>query len=554
MSSNPRDLNPDVIVIGGGPAGSTTATMLARQGVRVLLLEGAVFPRHHVGESLLPASLPVLEELGVLSDVEQAGFLTKWGATMVWGKDAQPWSWYFKETSTRYPHSYQVWRPQFDKLLLDNSRGHGVDVREGHRVVQVLYRHGKPSGVRFNTQDGVTGTASARLVVDASGQGGLLGRTLGLRRWDTFFQNLAVYAYFQGAQPLPAPDATNIFIESYAHGWFWNIPLHTGQAGIGAVVDSNTGQEGIGRLGTEGFLREQIAQAPRTAAMLSGAAMVSGPFVVKDWSYTCQPMVGDGYILVGDAACFVDPLFSSGVHLALMGGVMAAALAVSSLKDPAMAEPAGRAYQELYLQEYSHFRELARLFYTSNLTSDSYFWEARRILERSGEPSGDARETFSPRQAFIKAVAGQPPRGYERAVLERGQAPTGFSDSVREVELDRAQRRSKLEALDRDRESLYASVPRLSPGAAVERKPVLSQGEFVWGQVITGPGQPTGTPGSPLVALLVSLIDGETTVAGILEAMCRDRAPDQAAQITENTLSALKILYVDGAIDELLVL
>ena len=544
MGSNARNLDADVIIIGGGPAGSTTATMLARQGVSVLLFEREKFPRHHVGESLLPASLAVLEELGVLRAVQQAGFLPKWGATMVWGRDAQPWSWYFRETSRQYPHSYQVWRPQFDQILLDNSREQGAEVREGHRVVQILYQHGKPSGVRFNTQDGGTGTASCRLVVDGSGQGGLLGRTLGLRRWDTFFQNLAVYAYFEGAQPLPPPDATNIFIESYPHGWFWNIPLHTGQASIGVVVDSNNGQEEIQKLGPEQFLREHIAQAPKAAAMLRNATMVSGPFVVKDWSYTCEPMVGDGYILVGDAACFVDPLFSSGVHLALMGGVMAAALAVSMLKDPEMAEPAGRAFQDLYLQEYNHFRELARLFYTSNLTSDSYFWEARRILTQSGE----GLETYSPRQAFIRAVAGQPPRGYERAVLERGQAPAGFSQSVRTVELDRTQRREKLDGVGQNPERLYSSVPKLSTGVAIKRKPVLGQGEFVWGQVITGPSQPQGTPCSPLVALLVSLIDGETPVAGILDAMCRDRDP---GQIRESALAALDILYVDGSIDEL---
>ncbi|PKB80880.1 MAG: hypothetical protein BZY88_07650 [SAR202 cluster bacterium Io17-Chloro-G9] len=545
------DPQPDVIIIGGGPAGSTTATMLARQGVRVLLFEREKFPRHHVGESLLPASLPVLEELGVLPAVEQAGFLRKWGATMIWGKDAQPWSWYFRETSSRYPHSYQVWRPQFDKLLLDNSRGQGVDVREGHRVVQVLYRHGKPSGVRFNTQDGATGTATCRLVVDASGQGGLVGRTLGLRRWDTFFQNLAVYAYFEGTQSLPPPDETNIFIESYFHGWFWNIPLHTGQAGIGAVVDSITGQEGIQRLGLDQFLAEQIAQARQTTAMLQDATMVSGPFVVKDWSYTSEPMVGDGYILVGDAACFVDPLFSSGVHLALMGGVMAAALAVSTLKDPGIADAAGRAYQELYLQEYSHFREMARLFYTSNLTSDSYFWEARRILGQSPEQTREAPENFSPRHAFIRAVAGQPPRGYERAVLERGQAPAEFSESVRAVELDRARRREKLDGVSQNPGALHASVPKLRPGVAIERRPVLGQGEFVWSQVIASPGQSQGTPCSPLVALLVSLIDGETPVAGILDVMCRDTAPDQVDAVTENALAALGILYVDGSIEEL---
>ena len=125
------DLTADVIVIGGGPGGSTTATMLARQGWQVLLLERERFPRDHIGESLLPASIPVLEELGVLPAVQAAGFLQKWGATMVWGTDKTPWSWYFRETNQRYPHAYQVWRHHFDQLLLDNSRAHGVEAREG---------------------------------------------------------------------------------------------------------------------------------------------------------------------------------------------------------------------------------------------------------------------------------------------------------------------------------------------------------------------------------------------------------------------------------------
>ena len=549
------DQTPDVIVIGGGPAGSTTATMLARKGASVLLFEREKFPRHHVGESLLPASMPVLEELGVMRAIEKAGFLPKYGATMVWGKDSTPWSWYFRETSRQYPHSYQVWRPQFDQLLLENSRTNGVDVREGHRVVDIHSRDGKTTGVGFVSDDGTVGTAHGALVVDATGQGGMLGRTLNLRRWDSFFQNLAVYAYFEGAQRLPQPDENNIFIESYPHGWFWNIPLHTGQAGVGVVVDTKTGQEGIQELGLEGFLTRQISQAPHTAGMLRNAKLTQGPFIVKDWSYTCEPMVGDGHILVGDAACFVDPLFSSGVHLALMGGVMAAALATSALKDPEMAQPAGRAYQELYLREYHHFREMARLFYTSNLNADSYFWEARRLL--------GGGETFSPRHAFIQAVAGQPPRGYERAVLEQGQAPEGFSRSVRAVEDERALRRAKLEtALDQTGgkdPAIYQAVPCLAPEVSIERQPVLGEGEFVWGQVITTGGGPAGdppsdsqnTPCSPLVAMLVSQIDGETPVADLLAGLVQGRDETQAAQIAENILAALQILYVDGSIQEL---
>src|SRR5215471_17281604 len=382
------DITADVVVIGGGPGGSTTATMLARQGWQVLLLERERFPRDHIGESLLPASIPVLEELGVLPAVQQAGFVPKLGATMVWGTEKTPWSWYFRETNQKYPHSYQVWRPLFDQLLLDNSRTHGVDVREGHQVVDVLFDAGRAVGVRYKA-NGTDGTARARFVVDASGQGALLGRKLQLRRWDAFFQNLAVYAYFTGVRRLPAPDTTNIFIESYAHGWFWHIPLHTGWTSVGAVVDSRTGQEGLHRSGPLPFLRDQIAQAPHTTEMLQDATLVSGPFVLRDWSYMSDEVVGDGYILVGDAACFVDPLFSSGVHLALMAGVLAAAYVTTALKDPSMQEAAGRVYKELYYKEYDHFRSLAQLFYSSNGTTESYFWEARRLLR--------AEEHLSPR-------------------------------------------------------------------------------------------------------------------------------------------------------------
>jgi flavin-dependent dehydrogenase len=540
-------LSTDVVVIGGGPGGSTTATMLARQGWQVLLLERTRFPRDHIGESLLPASIPVLEELGVLPAVQAAGFLPKWGATMVWGKDKTPWSWYFRETNQQYPHSYQVWRPAFDHLLLDNSQEHGVDVRQGHHVVDVLFEDGRATGVRYVTDGTDEGLVQARFVVDASGQGALLGHKLHLRRWDPFFQNLAVYGYFTGAQRLPTPDDTNIFIEAYAHGWFWNIPLHTGWMSVGAVVDSRTGQEGLRRHGPQAFLMQQVQQAPYTARMLQQATLAAGPVVVKDWSYTSTHLVGDGYILVGDAACFVDPLFSSGVHLALMAGVLAAAYVTSALKDASLREAAGQVYTALYSKEYEHFRAMAQLFYASNRTADSYFWEARRLL---GAP-----ETLSPRHAFIRAVAGQPPRGYERVVLERGEAPAQFVSSVQAVEADRQARRARLAAArthtDLTRTPLYTAVPRLAPGVAVQRKPVLAAGEFVWGYVLITAGYPEGTPCSGLVAQLVSVIDGRASVAELLATLCAGREAAQRAQIATGVLTALQILYVDGTVAEL---
>jgi flavin-dependent dehydrogenase len=545
--SSTADLTTDVLVIGGGPGGSTVATMLARKGFQVVLLEREHFPRHHIGESLLPASIPVLEELGVLPAVQEARFLPKWGATMVWGKEKTPWSWYFRETNQKYPHAYQVWRPDFDRLLLENSRACGVDVRQDHTVREVLFADGRATGVRCAV-DGTGGyVAHASFVVDASGQSALLGRQLRLRRWDSLFQNLAVYGYFTGAQRLPAPDETNILVESYPHGWFWDIPLHTGRMSVGAVVDSHTGQEAM-RLSTpQRFLTEQIAQAPYTQRMLRDASLVSGPFVIKDWSYVSDEVVGDGYILVGDAACFVDPLFSSGVHLALMAGVLAAAYVTTALKDPGMREAAGRVYKDLYYKEYGHFHDMAALFYASNRTIDSYFWEARRLL---------GNDDLSPRQAFIHAVAGQPPRGYERVVLEHGEAPPEFVQRVHLVESERAARRARLSAAmthaDIRQTALYRAVPQLATGVRVERKPVLAEGEFVWGHVLTTAGYPEGTPCSRLVASLVSLIDGHTPVAGLLTQLCHGReALPEGAQIARAALTALQILYIDGTIADL---
>lgn len=530
---------PDIIVVGGGPGGSTAATMLARKGYRVLLLEQARFPREHIGESLLPASMPILEELGVLPAVRDEGFLPKWGATMVWGRSPEPWSWYFRETNRRYPHAFQVWRPRFDQLLLENARANGVDVREGVTVLEALFQEGRACGVRY-LAGGQEDAIPAAMIVDASGQRALIGRQLRLRQWDTFFQNLAVYGYFANARRLPPPDETNIFIESYPHGWFWNIPLHTGVMSVGAVVDRMTGQEGIQRLGALGFLHEQIAQAPHTASMLANAEMVSGPVILKDWSYVSTEVTGDGWVLVGDAACFIDPLFSSGVHLALTSGILAAAWVTTALRRPEMAAAAGRVYREQYYRQYDHFRAMAQLFYASNRTVESYFWEARRLLGLD--------ESLTPRQAFIRAVAGQSPLGYERAVLDRGNAPEEFVRDVRAVESARAERRAELDA--RGAAALLAgSVPRLAPGVRVERKPVLADGEFVWGHVLTTAGYPEGTPCSAFVATLAGMIDGCTPTTDLIARLTRGQDAARTAQIEQAVLQALGILYVDGTVD-----
>ena len=533
-------LDCDVIVIGGGPGGSTTATMLARAGWRVRLLEREHFPRDHVGESLLPATMPILEELGVYEAVQAAGFVKKWGATMVWGAEPEPWSWYFRETNERYPHSFQVWRPEFDRILLENSRAHGVDVREGHRVTEVLFQSTKAVGVCYASDTGEEGEARARFVVDASSQNALLGHALKLRRWDPFFKNLAVYGYFKGAARLPEPDDGNILIESQPDGWCWTIPLPDGISSVGVVMDRSVAQEHTGRRALERLYREQVARAPRTSALLADAEMSYGPFVMRDWSYVSDEVVGDGYILVGDAACFVDPLFSSGVHLAMSAGVLAAAYVTSALKDDALAEAAAPVYKALYYTQYGHFHAMAKLFYASNRTADSYFWEARRVLPGA--------EDFSPRQAFIRAVAGQPPRGYERVVLEHGEPPAGFVEGVRGAERERAERRARVSGAG---QRLLDTRPSLALDVEVSVKPVLGEGEFVWGHVVTSQSRPEGTPVSALVAELLRKVDGQRSVHSIAAELYAERPTLPLADVERTAATAAGILYIDGIIEEL---
>ena len=518
-----RAMDADVAIIGGGPAGSTAATLLADAGLRTVLFERERFPRAHVGESLLPATLAILEETGVLPAVAAEGFVKKPGATMSWGRDREPWSWNFRETNRRFPHAYQVWRARFDQILLDHSRARGADVYEGVAVKQVRFEGDRAVGVTLD--DGAE--VRARMVVDASGQSSLIARAQGWKQWDAFFRNLAVYGYFRDCPHLAPPDEGNIFIESVEDGWLWKIPLAGGWSSIGAVVDREVGAKAIRAAGSRAFLNRQITAAPRIGALVGGREMAGEPAVVRDWSYASAKLAGPGYVLIGDAACFVDPLFSTGVHLAVSAAHIGAAYVVSALVDPPIAEDAATAFERAYRTQYEHFHELACLFYAGNRSVDSYFWQARRI-------TGEQRP---PREAFVRAVSGQSAAGYERAVLAHGVLPAETAAAL------------SASAPRRVAGDIGATPLELAPRTRLERTAVLGDGRFEMGYAVRAE-QRVDLPVSPLVAHLVSGVERCNGVATVAE-LAQDIAQAHGVE-TERVLGPLvdaaRLLLADGVL------
>jgi len=343
---DPASRTCDVLVMGGGPAGSTAAIMLAEKGFRVVLLEKAHHPRFHIGESLLPANLPLFERLGVAERVRAIG-MEKWGAEFISPCDGRRQQFKFAEAWDKsLPLAYQVRRSDFDEILIRRAAEAGALVVEGCRVREVqLQDGGRSARVEAVHEDGRTECWDARYLVDATGRDTFMANRLNAKQRNKKHNSAAMYGHFTGARREPGKREGDISIFWFDHGWFWFIPLSDGNTSVGAVAWPSYMRTRT--VGVREFFLATIASCPPLAERLVDAKLATEVEATGNYSYTCNHTHGSNYLLVGDAYAFIDPVFSSGVMLAMTSAAAAAETIDECLKQPGRAARALRRYDRL---------------------------------------------------------------------------------------------------------------------------------------------------------------------------------------------------------------
>lgn len=418
----------DVVVIGGGPAGSLTAALIRRQNPtrRVLILERERFPRHHVGESTIPSWAPVLERAGVLEKIEASGAIRKVGGRFFWGiADDESWTIDFRDPKRQEARrgGFHVDRAAFDTLLLDHARSLGVDVREEAKV-ESIERLEAGSRVRFR-ESGTAEMVETDWIVDASGQARVLARAwnLGVTPFDGM-NNFAIYGYWKGSARAQHGNAINenerwTSITTTEDGWVWHIPIAADLVSVGVVTEAGSIPRG-GPAELEDFYLRNVRSADEVSGLLSNATLDQHPLaaskllVVRDWSYRVERLAGPGYLLVGDAALFVDPILSTGLLVTTHAASMAANALSTIWNEPDARGVSGPtvdqaalfdAYHATYTDIGLSFHRLAAIWYSRNFKRQTWHWEAKRQRLRTGRDPAEESEADAFYQLCIGSFA-----------------------------------------------------------------------------------------------------------------------------------------------------
>ena len=344
MNATPSSVHRcDVLVIGGGPGGSTAATLLAQKGYQVVVIEKDRFPRFHIGESLLPVNNGLFEQLGVLDQVAKIGMIKNAAQFDSMYHDKKQSFYFSNAMNQRYPYGFEVHRAELDKILLDNCRTKGAAVHEETKVTAVDFSD--PASVRVSTQSAAGEQQwQARFLIDASGRDTFLANRLKTKAPHPKHASAAIYGHFDDVERLPGSDAGNITLFWFDHGWFWLIPLQNGTTSVGMVCWPYYLK--MRKDSLDDFFNETVASCPPLARRMKNARLTRPVTATGNYSYLSSKMSGDRHLMIGDAFAFVDPIFSSGVLLAMKSGFLAADAIDIGLRQPAQMPRQLRAFEK----------------------------------------------------------------------------------------------------------------------------------------------------------------------------------------------------------------
>jgi flavin-dependent dehydrogenase len=365
----------DVAIIGGGPAGSTAAALLARAGRRVIVSERERFPRFHIGESLLPFSMKAFTRLGLHEKFLRARFMKKFGGEIMGACSETGTKFYFKDGyRSQTDHAYQVTRGDFDKVLLDHAVECGAEVREETSVDRVEFSNEDIElGVKSN---GTSNSIRARYLIDASGRTSVLGRQFKIKKTYDHLQKLSIFAHYDGVWRAEGIDGTLTVLIRAIDRWFWLIPLTAERTSVGVVLDGEIFRKS--KLSAEDFLEQALAKQPVIAKRMANAQRVSQVYVEADFSYRTARLHGDRWLLAGDAAGFIDPIFSSGVFLAVFSGELAADALNEVLDHPRKANRLFPQYERAVNRAMNVYLRFVNAWYTKEFIE--VFLAPRNVL------------------------------------------------------------------------------------------------------------------------------------------------------------------------------
>jgi 1H-pyrrole-2-carbonyl-[peptidyl-carrier protein] chlorinase len=404
----------DVIIIGGGPAGSTMGSYLSMAGVKNLILESAHHPRPHVGESMVTSSTRVFQDIGFLETMEAEGFVHKYGASWheIGGREAAIRFGEFPQEGIHQDYTYHVDRSKFDLLMLKHAEQLGSEVYQGVQVKRVLFDGDRATGVRVSLA-GKEVDLEARVVVDASGRHTMLGRQLKLKKNDPIFDQFAVHAWFENVKRGGAEteDYIHIYFLPVERGWAWQIPITETITSMGIVAERDVFRSYAGE--PERYFDHYVASNVALKEAMAGAKRVNEYKSEGDYSYSMEKFVGNGWILIGDAARFVDPIFSSGVSIALYSAKYASEFIVRGLQTGDTSAEAFGVYEQKIRAGVDIWYEFIRLYYkllplfTHFIRSETHRLEVLRLLQ--GEVY-DRREVpvLAAMRSYIAAVESNP--------------------------------------------------------------------------------------------------------------------------------------------------